>query len=79
MAEAAASAAPPAPIAPASGGRRPGSVKALSLRLLPLTLLAAMAAIGVVVERARYETLLWASKVPLVLLLALAFGRARRR
>jgi hypothetical protein len=45
--------------------------------LLPLFLLAAMVALGLVIEAARYRTLLWETKIPVVLLLLLAFLRKR--
>ena len=43
----------------------------------PLILLAAMAAIGLVLEAVRYDTLLWATKIPLAVLLAVAFFKVR--
>jgi hypothetical protein len=47
--------------------------------LLPLILLAVMAALGLVIEAVRYGTLLWAAKVPLAVLLGMAFFRIWRR
>ena len=46
--------------------------------LLPLILLASMAALGLVIEAVRYGTLLWATKIPLAVLLAVALFRVRR-
>lgn len=46
-----------------------------ALTLLPLLLLAAMLAFGLVIEAARFHTLLWATKLPLAALLAVAFLR----
>ena len=43
--------------------------------LLPLILLAAMLAFGLAIEAARFHTLLWATKIPLAALLAVAFLR----
>jgi hypothetical protein len=45
--------------------------------LLPLILLAIMMALGLVIEEVRYHTLLWATKIPLALLLVIAFFRRR--
>ncbi|HWM90822.1 MAG TPA: hypothetical protein VN493_08655 [Thermoanaerobaculia bacterium] len=45
------------------------------LRRLPLLLLAFMVVLGLVLERVVYGTLLWQTKIPVVLLLALAFRR----
>lgn len=45
--------------------------------LLPLLLLAGMVALGLVIEAMRYRTLLWETKIPLVVLLLLAFRRGR--
>ena len=45
--------------------------------LLPLILLAVMAALGLVIEAVRYGTLLWATKTPLAVLLAVAFNVRR--
>ncbi|HEX6898378.1 MAG TPA: hypothetical protein VF789_01640 [Thermoanaerobaculia bacterium] len=45
--------------------------------LLPLLLLAGMVALGLFIEAARYRTLLWETKIPLALLLLLAFLRKR--
>lgn len=50
-----------------------------TFKLLPLILLAVMAALGLVIEAVRYGTLLWATKIPLAVLLAVAFFRARRK
>jgi hypothetical protein len=48
--------------------------------LLPLLLLAVMAALGLAIEAVRYGTLLWAAKIPLATLLAVAFlKRSRKR
>lgn len=46
--------------------------------LLPLVLLAAMMALGLVIEEVRYHTLLWAPKIPLAVLLAVAFLKDTR-
>jgi hypothetical protein len=43
--------------------------------LLPLVLLAVMLLFGLVIEAVRFHTLLWATKLPLAVLLALAFLR----
>lgn len=43
--------------------------------LLPLILLAAMLTLGLVIEAVRFHTLLWATKIPLAALLAIAFFR----
>ena len=42
-------------------------------RRLPLLLLAFMVVLGLVLEAAVYGTLLWQTKVPIALLLAVAF------
>lgn len=47
-------------------------------RALPLLLLAAMMAIGLVIEGRRFGELLWESKVPAAVLLAAAGWRLRR-
>ncbi|HYO13478.1 MAG TPA: hypothetical protein VE685_09820 [Thermoanaerobaculia bacterium] len=47
--------------------------------LLPLTLLAVMVALGLFLEAAIYDTLLWETKIPLAALLAVAFFRSPRR
>ncbi len=47
--------------------------------LLPLILLGFMAALGLIIEAVRYSTLLWVTKIPLAVLLAVAFFRARRK
>lgn len=47
--------------------------------LLPLLLLATMLAIGVAIEIVRFDTLLWAPKLPLVALLAFGIARGLRR
>ena len=44
----------------------------------PLGLLAAMLAIAIVIEGVLFGRVLWASKLPLALLLALALSRSRR-
>jgi hypothetical protein len=44
-------------------------------RRLPLLLLAFMVVLGLVLERVVYGTLLWQAKIPVALLLALAFRR----
>lgn len=49
-----------------------------TFKLLPLILLAVMAALGLVIEVVRYGTLLWATKIPLAGLLAVAFWKVRR-
>lgn len=46
--------------------------------LLPLVLLAFMMALGLAIEEVRYHTLLWATKIPLALLLAAAFLKDTR-
>jgi len=46
--------------------------------LSPLWLLAAMLAIALVIEGVLFGRVLWASKLPLALLLALALSRSRR-
>jgi hypothetical protein len=46
--------------------------------LLPLVLLALMMALGLVIEAVRYHTLLWATKIPLAVLLAVAFLKNTR-
>lgn len=46
--------------------------------LLPLILLAIMMALGLVIEEVRYHTLLWVTKIPLALLLAVAFLKGAR-
>jgi hypothetical protein len=46
---------------------------------LPLLLLAAMLGIAVVLESVLFERLLWASKLPLALLLGACWMRGRRR
>jgi len=46
--------------------------------LLPLVLLALMMALGLVIEAVRYHTLLWATKIPLAVLLAVAFLKDTR-
>ena len=46
--------------------------------LLPLLLLAAMMVIGLGIEEVRYHTLLWATKIPLALLLVIAFVKSFR-
>lgn len=43
--------------------------------LLPLLLLAAMVVLGLFLEAAIYDTLLWETKIPLTALLGLAFLR----
>lgn len=48
------------------------------VRLLPLILLAVMMALGLVIEAVRYHTLLWAPKIPLAVLLAVAFLQGPR-
>jgi hypothetical protein len=45
------------------------------LALLPLLLLAAMLVFGLVIEAVRFHTLLWATKLPLAALLAVALLR----
>lgn len=47
--------------------------------LLPLTLLAAMVVLGLFLEAAIYDILLWETKIPLAALLGLAFLRKPRR
>lgn len=47
-------------------------------RALPLLLLAAMLAIGLVIEQRRFGVLLWETKVPAAALLAVAGWRLRR-
>jgi len=46
------------------------------MRWLPLLLIAALVVLGSLVEAVRFHTLLWGSKVPIVLLLAWAIARA---
>jgi Cu/Ag efflux pump CusA len=46
--------------------------------LLPLVLLAVMMTLGLVIEEVRYHTLLWATKIPLAILLAVAFLKDTR-
>jgi len=46
--------------------------------LLPLALLAIMMTLGLVIEETRYHTLLWAPKIPLAVLLAVAFLKDTR-
>jgi len=46
--------------------------------LLPLILLAAMMMVGLGIEAIRYHTLLWATKIPLAVLLAVAFFKSPR-
>jgi len=53
-------------------------LRSLALRLLPLTLLAGLVLLGLLIEAARYGTLLWETKLPLCLALAIAVARARR-
>ena len=43
--------------------------------LLPLILLAAMLVFGLIIEATRFHTLLWATKIPLAALLAVALFR----
>jgi len=43
----------------------------------PLVMLAAMLAIAIVIEGALFDRVLWASKVPLALMLAFALSRSR--
>jgi len=50
-----------------------------TFKLLPLALLAIMAALGLVIEAMRYDTLLWATKLPLAALLAVAFLKNSRK
>jgi len=45
--------------------------------LFPLILLAVMMALGLIIEEVRYHMLLWATKLPLAALLAVAFLRRR--
>lgn len=47
--------------------------------LLPLLVLAFMAVLGLVIEAVRYGTLLWATKIPLAVLLAVLFFNIRRK
>lgn len=49
-----------------------------TFKVLPLVLLGIMATLGLVIEAVRYGTLLWATKIPLAVLLAVAFFRTRR-
>lgn len=49
-----------------------------TFKVLPLILLAVMTFLGLVIETVRYGTLLWATKVPLAVLLAVAFFRRER-
>lgn len=61
---------------------RRGDAATVWLRLLPLSLIAALVVLGSAVEAARFHTLLWASKLPVVLLLAWAavrIAKARTR
>lgn len=46
-------------------------------RALPLLLLAAMLAVGLVIEQRRFGELLWETKVPVAALLAVAGWRLR--
>lgn len=46
-----------------------------AVALLPLLLLAAMVALGLVLEPVLYGVFLWQTKLPLIALLALAFLR----
>lgn len=46
--------------------------------LLPLLLLAGLIALGLVIEAVRYHTLLWETKIPLAVLLLLAFARRKK-
>jgi len=53
-----------------------------SVRLLPLLLIGALVVLGAAIEGARFHTLLWASKLPMIVLLAWAAVRiatSRRR
>jgi hypothetical protein len=43
--------------------------------LVPLILLAVMLVFGLMIEAVRFHTLLWATKIPLAALLAVAFLR----
>jgi hypothetical protein len=42
-----------------------------------LTILAGLVVLGLLIEATRYGTLLWATKLPLCLALAIAWARAR--
>lgn len=68
-----------AAIAGAAHGRAGARPLRPWLELLPLTFLAVMLAIAIGIERVRFDTLLWQSKLPLAGLLVLAFARHRRR
>lgn len=50
-----------------------------TLTLLPLLLLGAMLVLGLILEPAIYGTLLWETKIPLAVLLLIAFFRKRLR
>lgn len=54
-------------------------MRSLALRLLPLTILASLVLLGLLIEATRYDTLLWQTKLPLCAALAIAVARARRR
>jgi uncharacterized integral membrane protein len=49
-----------------------------SLRLLPLLLLAVMIVVGFGIEAVVYDKVTWLTKLPLIVMLALAFIRGRR-
>ena len=54
------------------------AARSRAFALLPLLLLAAMVVLGLVIEATRYGTLLWETKVPVTLLLILAFARRKK-
>ena len=60
-------------------GRMAVAARSRRGRALPLGLLAAMLGIAALLELALFERFLWASKLPLALVLGAGWARGRRR